>query len=98
MNSPLNETIKIEVPYHNKCGKTKYPPCSKVIMPIKGQYFTAFTITGEGALNREASLSCHTCCVTGPRFNDLIRKTAHSVASYDTQGNVEDNFSTNRNA
>ena len=30
------------------------------------------------ALSREGSLSCYTCCDTGPRFSVFIRKTASS--------------------
>jgi hypothetical protein len=47
---------------------------------------------GPGPLSREGSLSCHTYCDTGLHFSGLIRRAAHSVASYDPKGDVEDLF------
>jgi hypothetical protein len=45
-------------------------------------------------LSREGSLSCHTCCDTGPWFFFPVSSKGrpHSVASYVTQGGVEDLF------
>jgi hypothetical protein len=46
-----------------------------------------------GAFEQEGSLSCHTCCDTGPRFSRSHPKDRqNSVASYDTRGDVEDLF------
>jgi hypothetical protein len=36
-------------------------------LPVKGCKILAYS-RRSGSLNREGSLSCHTCCDTGPRF------------------------------
>jgi hypothetical protein len=46
----------------------------------------------SGPLSREGSLSCHTCCDTGPRFFRSHPIGPPLVASYDTRGDVEDLF------
>jgi hypothetical protein len=46
-----------------------------------------------GPLSREGSLSCHTCCDTGPLFfRSHPKNHPHSAASCNTQQDVEDLF------
>jgi hypothetical protein len=44
-------------------------------LPVKGCKILAYA-RRSGPLSREGSLSCHTCCDTGPRISGLIRRTA----------------------
>jgi hypothetical protein len=58
-------------------------------LPVKGRKILACA-RHPGPLSREGSLSC---CDTGPRFfRSHPKDRPHSVASYDTRGDVENLF------
>jgi hypothetical protein len=43
-------------------------------LPVKGCKIPSYA-RRSGPLSREGSLTCHTCCATGPRFFGLIQRT-----------------------